>query len=93
MGQTITFNNLDSSTVDWIYRTASEQHKSPEAVITQLIAEKAAPRSSNDSSAPACGQEVYHDLDFLAGTWTEAETTEFLKAVADFGRVDESLWQ
>jgi hypothetical protein len=37
--------------------------------------------------------EIYHDLDSLAGTWTNGETQEFLTAIADFNQVDEKLWQ
>ncbi|MEZ4525213.1 MAG: hypothetical protein R2941_04765 [Desulfobacterales bacterium] len=37
--------------------------------------------------------EVYHDLDMLAGTWTDEETQEFLTAIADFSQVDETLWE
>jgi len=29
----------------------------------------------------------------LAGTWSEAEATEFEQATADFAKIDEGLWQ
>jgi hypothetical protein len=35
---------------------------------------------------------TYHDLDALAGTWSEDEAAAFLQAVADFEQVDPSLW-
>lgn len=35
----------------------------------------------------------YHDLDHLAGTWTDREKEEFLAAVRDFEAVDEGLWK
>jgi len=37
--------------------------------------------------------KTYHDLDHLAGTWTEEEYTEFTNATADFGKIDEELWK
>jgi hypothetical protein len=36
---------------------------------------------------------IYHDLDSLAGTWSDQEANEFLAAVSEFNRVDEKLWQ
>ncbi|MBI4639366.1 MAG: hypothetical protein HY731_01660 [Candidatus Tectomicrobia bacterium] len=37
--------------------------------------------------------QVYHDLDSLAGTWSDEQASEFLNAIADFEQVDEKLWQ
>lgn len=36
---------------------------------------------------------TYHDLDFLAGTWTEDDETEFLSNTNDFNKIDQNLWQ
>jgi len=36
---------------------------------------------------------VYHDLDYLAGTWTEEDDREFLQAAEDFDKIDEELWK
>ena len=36
---------------------------------------------------------VYHDLDYLAGTWTEEDDKEFLQATEDFNKIDEELWK
>jgi hypothetical protein len=35
--------------------------------------------------------EVYHDLDYLAGTWTEEEAESFVNATKDFRKVDNEL--
>jgi hypothetical protein len=40
----------------------------------------------------SCDAE-YHDLDFLAGTWTEADAEEFKSATADFDHIDAELWK
>jgi len=35
----------------------------------------------------------YHDLDFLAGTWTEQDSREFFANLADLSQIDEELWR
>ena len=35
----------------------------------------------------------YHDLDCLAGTWSEEEYREFMDTQQDFSAVDEELWR
>ncbi len=35
---------------------------------------------------------VYHDLDHLAGTWSDEDYSEFQKKVADFEKLDKDLW-
>lgn len=37
--------------------------------------------------------DVYHDLDYLAGTWTEEEAESFMKATEDFNKIDSELWK
>ncbi len=38
-----------------------------------------------------CG--IYHDLDYLAGTWTGEEDREFLQATENFNKIDKELWK
>jgi hypothetical protein len=35
----------------------------------------------------------YHDLDYLAGTWTKEDETEFLLNTQQFNEIDQELWQ
>ena len=35
---------------------------------------------------------VYHDLDQLAGTWTEKDEREFKKKTEFFHKTDEEIW-
>lgn len=35
---------------------------------------------------------VFHDLDKLAGTWSEKEAIEFEKNIKDFEHIDKDLW-
>jgi hypothetical protein len=43
---------------------------------------------------PARGASgVHHDLDHLAGTWSDAEAREFAEATRGFQAVDSELWK
>ena len=37
--------------------------------------------------------KTYDDLDYLAGTWSEAEAQEFEKYVSPFEQIDEEMWK
>ena len=36
---------------------------------------------------------VHHDLDHLAGTWSEAEYQEFMEAVREHRTIDPEMWK
>jgi len=36
---------------------------------------------------------TYHDLDDLAGTWTEQDEKEFNKNTKDLRKIDKELWE
>jgi hypothetical protein len=36
---------------------------------------------------------VYHDLDHLAGTWSDQDAAEFESTTAVFEKVDEDMWK
>ena len=38
-------------------------------------------------------RQIGQDLDHLFGTWTEAETTEFLDAIRSCEQIDEGFWK
>jgi plasmid stability protein len=42
---------------------------------------------------PRSRGERYHDLDHLAGTWSETDAREFADALAAFEQIDEALWR
>jgi len=35
----------------------------------------------------------HHDLDNLAGTWSDSENKEFLDAIRQFEQIDEETWK
>jgi len=36
---------------------------------------------------------LHHDLDHLAGTWSEAEYQEFMKSLHEQRRIDPEMWE
>lgn len=87
MSAPITIEALDESTAGWIAEEAKRRGVTIEELIIQLI-EKAVSEERSSEQLHA-----YHDLDSLAGTWTDEQASEFLDAVADFESVDEKLWE
>jgi len=43
--------------------------------------------------APESRRLVFHDLDELAGTWSEKEAAAFEESLAAFEQIDEELWR
>ena len=37
--------------------------------------------------------QTFHDLDDLAGTWTEEDEEEFMAVQAGFSKIDQDLWK
>ncbi len=52
---------------------------------------KTAPRHTIHTAAQST--PPYHDLDGLAGTWTESDSREFFANIAELTRIDEELWR
>jgi DNA polymerase III delta subunit len=83
MGRAIVLENLDDASAIWIEQEAERRGLSVEQVALELI----------QQAIKAAQLKTYHDLDDLAGTWSDEEADEFLSVIADFERVDEKLWQ
>jgi hypothetical protein len=87
MNQPIVIQDLGEATADWISKEAERRGVSVEAVVVELLHKGIGIERDNSQL------QVYHDLDWFIGTWTEEEADEFLKAIEDFEQVDEELWQ
>ena len=87
MSTNITIQNLDDATAKWISEEAERRGVNVESLVLELIRKGI----NIDQQTPYL--QAYHDLDSLAGTWSEEQGTEFLNAVADFEQVDEKLWR
>lgn len=86
MSAPITIQDLDEATAAWISEEASRRGVSVETIILQLI-QKGIHLEQEQAQLP-----TYHDLDSLAGTWSEEQENEFLNALTDFEQMDEKLW-
>ncbi len=87
MTDSITIHHLDDATLAWLYREAERRGVSVEMLVRQLITQGVEAEQRRPEP------HLYHDLDALAGTWSEEQAVAFLEAVADFDQVDEKLWQ
>lgn len=87
MTTSIVIQDIDDRTSQWINEEAERRGVSVESLVVELIHKGII--AERESISP----QLHHDLDSLAGTWSEEQATEFLKAIADFEHVDEKLWQ
>lgn len=87
MGVSVTIDNLDGDTLDRLHVEAQRRGLDVGALIKQMIQDGLLPAS------PPNAVELRHDLDDLAGTWSEEDAQEFLTATAQFNTVDEDLWR
>ncbi|MCI0485967.1 MAG: hypothetical protein L0229_05145 [Blastocatellia bacterium] len=87
MSRSIMIQILDDATADWIAREAERRGISEQTLILELI------RKGIGTDRESQELQTYHDLDSLAGTWSDEEAKQFLDATADFEQVDEKLWR
>ena len=85
MEHPVVITQLDQAALAWITQEAERTGLSIEAVAARLI--------HRGLEAESVKLERYHDLDALAGTWSDEEAAEFHQSIAGMERVDESLWQ
>jgi plasmid stability protein len=86
MPQSITIPEVDDATASWLVAEAGRRGVSVETVAGQLL-QRGLEWERRRAELPA-----YHDLDALAGTWSEEDAAAFLQAVANSEHVDPSLW-
>ena len=87
MPKSITISDIDDATATWLTEEAGRRGVSVERVAGLLLL-RGVEWERRRAELP-----TYHDLDALAGTWSEDEAAAFLQAVSDFEQVDPSLWQ
>jgi len=86
MTVSITIENLDADLLERLRGEARRRGVDVSVLAKKLIEE----------SLPPAGEErppPFHDLDHLAGTWSEKDVAAFHAATADFEQVDEDLWK
>jgi hypothetical protein len=87
MAKSITVQNIDDITAEWIEKKARNFGVTAETIVIRLI------HKGIESDRKTAGFQIYSDLDDLAGTWNEEETAEFLDAVKDFSQIEYNLWK
>lgn len=82
----MTIRGLEESVTQALKKKAKQEGSSVNAVVARIIKEQLGlpkkPRAA-----------TYHDLDKLAGTWSDNDYLEFKRKVADFEKVDEGMWR
>ena len=61
----------------------------------KLSLNKAIVRLLEEATGAGAGKRkvVHHDLDHLAGTWSEAEYEEFMAALREQRQIDPEMWK
>ena len=80
----ITLRNIPPKLQEAIRRRAGIYGLSLNKTVLRMLEEAAGQR--------AVGRELHHDLDHLAGTWSDEEAAAFEGALAEQRRVDPELW-
>ena len=86
MGTTITITDVDAITLQRLQAEARCRGIDVNTLAREVLRQAVPP---TQSPAPT---KTHHDLDSLAGTWSEADSREFEAAVEGFGRTDPELW-
>lgn len=83
----ITLRNLPPEIARAVQRRAKQKKTSVNKAVIDLLEESAGTRAR--TPAPV----RYHDLDDLAGTWTEKEAAAFETLLTEQRRIDPELWK
>ena len=86
MPRSIMIDDVNDAIASWLVEEARRQGISMERVAGQLL-QRGLEWERRRAALP-----TFHDLDALAGTWSEDEAAAFLQGIAYFEKVDHSLW-
>jgi hypothetical protein len=81
----ITLRNIPLKLQEAIQRRAGADGLSLNKTVLRMLEEAAGQRTSSR-------RELHHDLDHLAGTWSDEEAESFDAALAEQRRIDPELW-
>ncbi len=82
---TITLRGIDDETREKLKSYAKQEGISLNAFLLRLIKESIGLEDKRRT-------RKYHDLDHLAGTWTEEGFSTFNEAIRDFEKIDSEIW-
>ena len=84
--RTITLRDIPSEVRQLIESTAAETGLSLNRTVIRLLREKV-------ESEEGRQEQVFHDLDHLAGAWSAEAAAEFDRSLAEQRAIDTELWQ
>ena len=84
----VTIRGIEPDLAKILERISREEGISLNKAALKLLA-----RGANLQRETEAKREIGHDLDHLFGTWTEAETEDFLKCIRSCEQIDEGFWQ
>ena len=90
MGFSITITDVDAVMLQRL-ETEARRRGVDVSTLARDVLRQAVPPSEARRSSPA--DDLHHDLDALAGTWSEADARPFEAGVEGFSRIDPELWK
>ncbi len=82
----ITVRNLPPAVAKAVKEKARKEKLSLNKAIVKLLEEAT-------GSDPGKKKAIHHDLDHLAGTWSQAEYEEFMASLREHRQVDPEMWK
>lgn len=83
----ISVRGIDDETASRLKAAAKRRGTSVNSLVVRLL------RSGVGLRPEGPRIPVHHDLDHLAGTWSEEDHREFMDTQRDFSVIDEALWR
>ena len=87
MTASLIIDNLDTDILERLSYEALRRGIEVKALAREILRDKL------DSLVTPHASDTYHDLDILAGTWSEEESAFFLEAVTQMRQNNEELWK
>jgi hypothetical protein len=81
----LSIRGVEEAALQRIKSAAGQRGVSVNAYLVELIRRES-------GLAPTPDRRRHHDLDALAGTWSEADALAFAASQQDFSRADPALW-
>jgi len=81
----ITVRNLPPAVAKAVKEKARKEKLSLNRAIVRLLEEATGEQGKN--------KVIHHDLDHLAGTWSEEEYQQFMVALREQRRIDPEMWR
>ncbi|MEP9411884.1 MAG: antitoxin [Candidatus Brocadia sp.] len=83
---TMTIRGIDDEVAKLLKERAKTEGMSVNALLSKMVKESLGIEEKRRI-------KIYHDLDHLAGTWSEKDLKEFQKNVEYLEKIDEEIWR